>query len=94
MSFIRRSLGMAAVLGIAAQLAATGVIAQESTIQKEEREERAVSMSEQVYKRLSAVHELIGENQYAEALHKLAALEMHRLSPDAPALLDPASGSV
>ena len=74
MSIIRRSLGMAAALGVAASLAAPLVIAQESTIQKEEREERAVSMSEQVYKRLSAVHELIGEKQNAEALEKLAAL--------------------
>ncbi len=94
MSFIRRSLGMAAVLGIAAQLAATGVIAQESTIQKEEREERAVSMSEQVYKRLSAVHELIGEKQNAEALDKLAALEKQRLSPYEQALVYQAYGYV
>ncbi len=94
MSFIRRSLGMAAALGIAASLAAPAVIAQESTIQKEEREERAVSMSEQVYKRLSAVHELIGEKQNAEALDKLASLEKQRLSPYEQALVYQAYGYV
>jgi tetratricopeptide (TPR) repeat protein len=94
MSFLRRFPGTAAALCIAGSLTAPGLMAQESTIQKEEREERAVSMSEQVYKRLSAVHELIGEKQNAEALEKLESLEKQRLSPYEQALIYQAYGYV
>jgi len=94
MSFLRRFPGAAAALCIAGALTAPGLMAQESTIQKEEREERAVSMSEQVYKRLSAVHELIGEKQNSEALEKLESLEKQRLSPYEQALIYQAYGYV
>lgn len=96
MSSLRKSLSVVAALCVTglSLLASYPAIAQESTIQKEEREERAVSMSEQVYKRLSVVHELIGEKQNAEALDKLASLEKQRLSPYEQALVYQAYGYV
>lgn len=53
----------------------------------EEREERQGAMSERTYRRLSVIHELMGNQKYAEALDKLRTLEKSRLEPYEEALL-------
>jgi tetratricopeptide (TPR) repeat protein len=45
-----------------------------------EREEKNVSMSEPVYRKLSAVHELMGENELDEAMDRLRSLLDSRLN--------------
>jgi len=57
-----------------------------------QREEHPVIMSEAVYKRLSTIHELLGRQDIAEALERLASLERQRLSPYETALVMQAYG--
>jgi tetratricopeptide (TPR) repeat protein len=52
-----------------------------------ERKERSVSMSEAAYRRLSSVHELMGEEKFDEALERLQAMEKMALSDYEEALL-------
>ncbi|MGH8496847.1 MAG: tetratricopeptide repeat protein [Gammaproteobacteria bacterium] len=59
---------------------------------KIEREERPVTMDERTYKRLSAVHELMGNNKQGEALDKLRALSESRLDDYAQALVSQTFG--
>ena len=53
----------------------------------EEREERAGAMSERTFRRLSVIHELMGNQKYTEALEKLRTLEKSRLEPYEEALV-------
>jgi tetratricopeptide (TPR) repeat protein len=58
----------------------------------ETRRERSVSMSEGVYRRLTAVHELLGDGRLDEALQHLDQLAQARLSPYEEALVQQAFG--
>lgn len=64
------------------------------TPQANRRGERPVIMSEGVYNRLAAVHELLGRQDNDEALSRLAGLERMRLSPYESALVYQAYGYV
>lgn len=76
-------------------LAAGGAWAQNSAAPEEgvleagtaERKERNVSMSETAYRRLSTIHELMGEGQFAEALKRLQQMEKGALSDYEEALV-------
>lgn len=62
---------------------ATTAFAQDTGVQQAgtaTRQERNVSMTEPVYKRLTQIHELMGEGQLDEALKRLGALKGSRLS--------------
>ncbi|MBA3562791.1 MAG: tetratricopeptide repeat protein [Gammaproteobacteria bacterium] len=54
---------------------------------KIEREEKPVTMDERTYKRLSVVHELMGNNKQGEAIEKLRALDNGSLDDYAQALV-------
>ena len=58
----------------------------------ETREEKNSTMSEAVYRRLSAAHELLGEGQIDDALDRLQQLSDMRLSPYERALVQQAFG--
>ena len=74
-------------------IAATSARAQETTanaVQQAgtaERKERNVSMSEAAYRRLSSVHDLMGEEKFEQALERLQAMERMALSDYEEALL-------
>lgn len=53
----------------------------------EVREERSVQMSEQTYRRLTAIHELLGTNEIDEALTRLEALKRQNLTVYEEALI-------
>ena len=53
----------------------------------EVRQERSVQMSEQMYRRLTAIHELLGENEIDEALSRLEALRRENLNAYEEALV-------
>lgn len=55
--------------------------------QTEERDEPQATMSEAVYKRLSIIHEQMGNSKYDDALKQLASLEKRSLSPYENALV-------
>lgn len=59
-----------------------------------EREERAVTMSENVYRRLNAIHEFLGAGDLPAALSRLGDLEQMRLSVYEEALVHQAYGFV
>ena len=72
-------------------LGTAGVVAQTVTEfdsqQSVEREDLVVSMAESVYRRLSAIHELMGESNFDGALSRLEALQKQRLTPHELALV-------
>ena len=76
--------------------AAPAALAQEGVMEAgtAEREERSVQMSEGVYRRLNAIHEYLGNGEYAEALNRLDELLDGRLSPYEEALAHQAYGFV
>ena len=79
---MRQLAGSLAVIGIVA-LAANDVFAQDSGVQRagtEIRAERTVTMTEPVYKRLTQIHEFMGDGQLDEALKRLGGLQKGRLS--------------
>ena len=55
--------------------------------QTEVRKDKQATMSEVVYKRLSVIHELMGEGKYAEALGRLSTLEQQKLNAYEKALM-------
>lgn len=55
--------------------------------QTQEREEKQATMSEGVYKRLSVIHELMGNGKQADALRKLNSLEKQKLNAYEQALM-------
>jgi len=79
----------ASVLGLFCGLAVLpGPSAQEvQEAGTEVREERSVQMSEQIYRRLTAIHELLGDGQIEEALSRLDTLQNQRLSTYEEAVL-------
>ncbi|MEM7610381.1 MAG: hypothetical protein AAF270_01800 [Pseudomonadota bacterium] len=68
---------IALVLAVTLTLSSTAIAQDELNEDREvvERETTAQTMSEQVYKRVSAIHELMGEGQNAEALERSRELE-------------------
>ena len=73
-----------AVIVFAFVFAGTQVLAQENAVQEagtEVRETKNATITEQVHRRLSQIHELMGEGDLTEALKRLGGLEKGRLSP-------------
>ncbi|HSG66267.1 MAG TPA: tetratricopeptide repeat protein [Gammaproteobacteria bacterium] len=92
---------MSRTLSILVSLAATVCVvtvahAQEGVMEAgtAQREERAVTMSEGVYRRLNAIHEYLGSGEYAEALSRLDELSGGRLSSYEEALVHQSYGFV
>jgi tetratricopeptide (TPR) repeat protein len=80
----------------ASLLCAPAILAQEGVMEAgtAERDERAVQMSEGVYRRLNAIHEYLGNGELAEAISRLDDLSGGRLSPYEEALVFQAYGFV
>lgn len=87
-----RKLILALLLAFAGLVAASGqVFAQDD---EEEEKEKPTLMSERAFKRLSQVHEAMGDKRYDEALSKLKSMESMRLSDYERALVLQAYGFV
>ena len=85
------------VVAAVALLSSLGAVAQDELDDDREierRRESTLSMSELVYRRLSAVHEELGEDQLEEALEGLANLEKMRLNKYEEALTQQTYGFV
>jgi tetratricopeptide (TPR) repeat protein len=86
----RRAAWLAAALLLSAGLlSAPLAFAQTAADEQEkiEREEKPVTMDERTYKRLSVIHELMGNNKQGEALDKLRSLDGGNLGDYAQALV-------
>lgn len=84
------------LLSLAVWASAPAALAQEGVMEAgtAEREERSVQMSEGVYRRLNAIHEYLGNAEYAQALSRLDELSSGRLSGYEEALVHQAYGFV
>jgi len=90
---LHRLIGALALVGYVAWMpaaAAQGVLEAGAA----EREERPVQMSENVYRRLNAIHEFLGTGDLPAALSRLSDLEQMRLSSYEEALVHQAYGFV
>ncbi len=92
MSWLRTPL-----LWMAMLLTAVSVQAQENAVQQagtEVREAENVTITEQVHRRLTQIHELMGEGDFAEALRRLGGVESGRLSNYESALVQQTYGFI
>ncbi len=90
---LSRKFLFALLLSLAAMVAVSGVaFAQDD--EEEEEDETPTLMSERAFKRLSQVHEAMGDKRYDEALSKLKSMESMRLSDYERALVLQAYGFV
>lgn len=85
MRWFASSLAGVAIAGLGSLASAQDTGVQEAGT--EVREERNVTMTEPVYKRLTQIHELMGEGELDEALERLEGLKRGRLSPYENALV-------
>jgi len=91
-----RTLGLFALLAVLAAPSA-GWAQQEQQCEGPEgveRKERGSLIGERTFRRLSAIHEQLGENQYAEALKGLRALESGNLNDYESAMVNQTFGYV
>lgn len=92
-AFLNVAIATAATLAIAGSASAQQELSEDREVV--EREQRPQTMSEAIYKRLEAIHELIGNNENAEALARgTALLEKSRMNDYERALVLQAVGFV
>ncbi|MDH4031382.1 MAG: tetratricopeptide repeat protein [Chromatiales bacterium] len=94
---MRAIIPLAAILSVSGFLAAPVSVAQEQTCEGPEgveRKERPSLIGERTFRRLSAVHEQLGENNYSDALKGLNALNNGNLNDYESAMVNQTFGYV